>query len=189
MNTLKDVWRQFKLFIRFDSETILKITQDRYETGNAFLIVTFSLFAIYIPLLFSSNINNIFDLIFFGVLDGTFSWVFSSLVMWFALGRVFKENVDLNSIITITGYSHGLVGFVSIWFFLQNSFMNFEDRVNQVFILLLIFWIYNAVAKSLELGFFYGKEKYKTFFSHFYIYFILDVGPIKNNNINCFLIN
>jgi len=57
LNTLKDVWRQFKLFIRFDSETILKITQDRYETGNAFLIVTFSLFAIYIPLLFSSNIN------------------------------------------------------------------------------------------------------------------------------------
>ena len=179
MNTLKDVWRQFKLFIRFDSETILKITQDRYETGNAFLIVTFSLFAIYIPLLFSSNINNIFDLIFFGVLDGTFSWVFSSLVMWFALGRVFKENVDLNSIITITGYSHGLVGFVSIWFFLQNSFMNFGDRVNQVFILLLIFWIYNAVAKSLELGFFMEKRNTKLSSAIFIFILFWTSDPLK----------
>ena len=109
MNTFKDVWKQFKLFIRFDSETILKISQDRYETGNAFLVVTISLLALYAPIFLNSNLSNIFDLIFFGVLDGTFSWVFSSLVMWFALGRIFKENIDLNAVVTITGYSLSLI--------------------------------------------------------------------------------
>ena len=142
MNTFKDVWKQFKLFIRFDSETILKISQDRYETGNAFLVVTISLLALYAPIFLNSNLSNIFDLIFFGVLDGTFSWVFSSLVMWFALGRIFKENIDLNAVVTITGYSHGLIGFVALWYVIQSSLMNFGERINQVFILLIIFWIY-----------------------------------------------
>ena len=111
MNTFKDVWKQFKLFIRFDSYTIQKISNDRYESGNAFLIVFGSLMSIYIPVILMNGFNNFFDIIFFGILDGAFAWVFSSLVMWFMLARVFKENLDINSITTITGYAHGLVIF------------------------------------------------------------------------------
>ena len=90
-----------------------------------YLVVTISLLALYAPIFLNSNLSNIFDLIFFGVLDGTFSWVFSSLVMWFALGRIFKENIDLNAVVTITGYSHGLIGFVALWYVIQSSLMNF----------------------------------------------------------------
>ena len=179
MNTFKDVWKQFKLFIRFDSETILKISQDRYETGNAFLVVTISLLALYAPIFLNSNLSNIFDLIFFGVLDGTFSWVFSSLVMWFALGRIFKENIDLNAVVTITGYSHGLIGFVALWYVIQSSLMNFGERINQVFILLIIFWIYMTVSKSLELGFFIEKRNTRVASAIFIFILFWTSDPLK----------
>ena len=75
MNTFKDVWKQFKQFIRFDIETLQKISNDRYESGNAFLIVFASLLSLYVPLVLNSGFNNLSDIIFFGILDGAFAWV------------------------------------------------------------------------------------------------------------------
>ena len=141
MNTFKDVWKQFKLFIRFDSETILKISQDRYETGNAFLVVTISLLALYAPIFLNSNLSNIFDLIFFGVL--------------------------------------GLIGFVALWYVIQSSFMNFGERINQVFILLIIFWIYMTVSKSLESGFFIEKRNTRLASAIFIFILFWTSDPLK----------
>ena len=181
MNTFKDVWKQFKLFIRFDSEVISRISQDRYETGNALLIVTASLLLVYtpmFPLLYRSFSSHI-DYLFFGILDGTFSWLFASLVMWFALSRLFKEAIDINSVATITGYSHGLIGFVAVLFILQNLFGNFGQRVNQIFILLVIFWIYMTISKSLELGFLVDKRNSKLASAIFIFVLFWTSDPLK----------
>jgi hypothetical protein len=57
--------------------------------------------------------------------------------------------------------------------------MNFGDRVNQVFILLLIFWIYNTVAKSLELGFFMEKRNTKLSSAIFIFILFWTSDPLK----------
>ncbi len=179
MNTFKDVWKQFKLFIRFDSYTIQKISNDRYESGNAFLIVFGSLMSIYIPVILMNGFNNFFDIIFFGILDGAFAWVFSSLVMWFMLARVFKENLDINSITTITGYAHGLVIFLSSALFIKAYFGFFNSTSIQVITLGIFFWIYLTISKSLEQAFFVEKNNSKISTAVFLFILVWTSGPLK----------
>ena len=179
MSTFKDVWKQFKLFIKFDIDTIQKISNDRYESGNAFLIVFISLLSLYVPFLFISGINNLSDIVFFGILDGAFAWVFSSLGMWFMLGKVFKENLDINSVTSITGYSHGLVLFISLGLLLQ-SYISFIDlRILQILTLGIFFWMYLAITKSLENAFFIDKNNAKISGAVFLFILIWTSGPLK----------
>ncbi len=179
MSTFKDVWKQFKLFIKFDIDTIQKISNDRYESGNAFLIVFISLLSLYVPFLFISGINNLSDIVFFGILDGAFAWVFSSLGMWFMLGKVFKENLDINSVTSITGYSHGLVLFISLGLLLQ-SYISFIDlRILQILTLGIFFWMYLAITKSLENAFFIEKNNAKISGAVFLFILIWTSGPLK----------
>ena len=179
MNTFKDVWKQFKLFIRFDIDTLQKISNDRYESGNAFLIVFTSLLSLYLPVMIISGFNNLSDIIFFGILDGAFAWVFSSLAMWFMLGKVFKENLDINSVTTITGYTHGLVLFISLGIFLQSYFSIFDLRVIQIFTLGIFFWMYLAIKQSLETVFFIDKNNAKISGALFLFILIWTSGPLK----------
>ena len=179
MNTFKEVWSQFKLFIRFDSSTIQKISSDRYESGNAFLIVFVSLASIYLPVILSNGFRNFFDIIFFGILDGAFAWVFSSLAMWFMLGRVFKENLEINSVTTITGYTHGLVLFISLGIILQSYFSFFDLRVLQIFTLGIFFWMYLTITKSLENAFFIEKNNANISSAVFLFILIWTSGPLK----------
>jgi len=179
LSTFKDVWKQFKLFIKFDIDTIQKISNDRYESGNAFLIVFISLLSLYVPFLFISGINNLSDIVFFGILDGAFAWVFSSLGMWFMLGKVFKENLDINSVTSITGYSHGLVLFISLGLLLQ-SYISFIDlRILQILTLGIFFWMYLAITKSLENAFFIEKNNAKISGAVFLFILIWTSGPLK----------
>ncbi len=179
MSTFKDVWKQFKLFIKFDIDTIQKISNDRYESGNAFLIVFISLLSLYVPFFFISGINNLSDIVFFGILDGAFAWVFSSLGMWFMLGKVFKENLDINSVTSITGYTHGLVVLISLGLFLQ-SFVSFIDlRILQILTLGIFFWMYLAITKSLENAFFIEKNNAKISGAVFLFILIWTSGPLK----------
>jgi len=179
LSTFKDVWKQFKLFIKFDIDTIQKISNDRYESGNAFLIVVVSLLSLYVPFLLISGINNLSDIVFFGILDGAFAWVFSSLGMWFMLGKVFKENLDINSVTSITGYSHGLVLFISLGLLLQ-SYISFIDlRILQILTLGIFFWMYLAITKSLENAFFIEKNNAKISGAVFLFILIWTSGPLK----------
>ena len=179
MNTFKDVWKQFKLFIRFDIETFHKISNERYESGNAFLIVFLSLFSLYLPIVLSVGVSNLSDIIFFGILDGAFAWVFASLGMWFMIGKVFKENLDLNSVISITGYAHGLVVFISLGIFLQGHLSFVDLRTVQILTLVVFFWMYLAITKSLESVFFIEKNNAKISGAVFLFILIWTSGPLK----------
>ena len=133
----------------------------------------------YIPLLFRSGFNNLSDIIFFGILDGAFSWVFSSLAMWFMLGKVFKENLDINSVTTITGYTHGLVLFISLGLFLHSYVSFFDLRTIQILTLGIFFWMYLAITKSLEKAFFIEKNNAKISGAVFLFILIWTSGPLK----------
>jgi len=179
LNTFKEVWQQFKLFIRFDVDTFQKISNDRYESGNAFLIVFLSLFSLYVPVILTVGMNNLSDIVFFGILDGAFAWVFASLGMWFMISKVFKETLDINSIITITGYTHGLVSFISLGVLTQ-VYLSFVDlRAIQILTLGIFFWMYLAITKSLESAFFIEKNNAKISSAVFLFIIIWTSGPLK----------
>ena len=91
MNSLKNIWSQFKKFIRFDQSTFIEISNDRYESGNALIVVLLSLLSIYIPLVINASVVNIADIIFYGVVDGIFAWLFANLAIWFLLSRAFNQ--------------------------------------------------------------------------------------------------
>ena len=179
MNTLKEVWQQFKLFIRFDIDTFQKISNDRYESGNAFFIVFLSLFSLYVPIILTVGMNNLSDIVFFGILDGAFAWIFASLGMWFMISKIFKETLDLNSIISITGYTHGLVSFISLGVFIQVYFSFIDLRAIQILTLGIFFWMYLAITKSLESAFFIEKNNAKISGTVFLFILIWTSGPLK----------
>ena len=179
MNTLKEVWKQFKLFIKFDIDTLQKISNDRYESGNAFFIVFLSLFSLYVPVILTVGLNNLSDIVFFGILDGAFAWVFASLGMWFMISKIFKETLDLNSIISITGYTHGLVSFISLGVFIQLYFSFIDLRAIQILTLGVFFWMYLAITKSLESAFFIEKNNAKISSAVFLFIIIWTSGPLK----------
>ena len=109
MNSIKNIWSQFKRFVRFDQSTFIQISNDRYETGNALMVVLFSLLFIYIPLVINASVVNVADIIFYGVVDGIFAWLFANLAIWFLLSRAFNQQIEIPSLLVFTGYTHGLV--------------------------------------------------------------------------------
>ena len=114
MNSLKDIWSQFQKFIRLDKSLYVKISYDRYESGNALIIVILSLLAIYIPLVISSSTSNFADIVFYGIVDGIFAWLFANLGIWFLLTRAFNQQIELPTLLIFTGYTHGLIGFIGL---------------------------------------------------------------------------
>ena len=155
MNSIKNIWSQFKRFVRFDQSTFIQISNDRYETGNALMVVLFSLLFIYIPLFinFSAvNISNIiFDGIFSWLIDGIFSWLIANLAIWFLLSRAFNQQIETNSLLVFTGYTHGLVGF---WCsLLINSLITIPAIFLQITTISIFAWMYFVLSKSLRSAF------------------------------------
>ena len=79
------------------------------------------------------------DIVFYGILDGAFAWIIASLGMWFILSRVFKENLDVNSVSTMTGYAHGIVAGISLVILLQN-YLNLSARIIEIALLGIFLW-------------------------------------------------
>ena len=178
MSTFSDVWKKFQAFLRFNPSLIQNIINDRYESGNAFLIVVSSLTSIYLALFATTRFSNFIDIVFYGILDGAFAWIISSLGMWFILSRVFKENPDINAISTVTGYAHGIVGSISVIILFQN-YINLSARIIEVSILGIFLWIFYTVAKTVEIGFFIDKRSSRIASSVFIIILIWTSGPLK----------
>ena len=99
--------------------------------------------------------------------------------MWFMLGKVFKENLDINSVTSITGYTHGLVVFISLGLFLQSNVSFFDLRTLQILTLGIFFWMYLVITKSLENAFFVDKNNAKISGAVFLFILIWTSGPLK----------
>ncbi len=178
MSTFSDVWRKFQAFLRFNPSLIQNIINDRYESGNAFLIVITSLTSIYGALFVTTRFSNFLDVVFYGILDGAFAWIISSLGMWFILSRVFKENLDINSVSTLTGYAHGIVASISLIIFFQN-YLNLSARIIEISILGIFLWLFYTISKTLEIGFFIEKRSSRIASSVFIIILIWTSGPLR----------
>ena len=152
MNSLKNIWSQFKKFIRFDKSTFIQISNDRYESGNALIVVLLSLLSIYTPLVFNASVVNIADMIFYGVVDGIFAWLFANLAIWFLLSRAFNQQIEIPFLLVFTGYAHGLVGFIGIAV-LVNSFVTVPAIFLQIITISIFAWMYFVLSKSLRSAF------------------------------------
>ena len=178
MSTFSDVWKKFQAFLRFNPSLIQNIINDRYESGNAFLIVVSSLTSIYLALFVTTRFSNFIDIVFYGILDGAFAWIISSLGMWFILSRVFKESLDINAISTVTGYAHGIVASISVIILFQN-YINFGTRLIEISILGIFLWLFYTVSRTLEIGFLIDKRTSRIASSVFIIILIWTSGPLK----------
>jgi len=178
LSTFRDVWKKFQAFLKFNPSLIQNIVNDRYESGNAFLIVITSLTSIYTPLFITTRFSNFFDIVFYGILDGAFAWIISSLGMWFILSRVFRENLDINSVSTMTGYAHGIVAGISFVILLQ-SYLNLSARIIEILILSIFLWLFYTISRSLEIGFFVEKRNSRIAASVFIVILIWTSGPLK----------
>ena len=152
MNSLKNIWLQFKKFIRFDQSTFIEISNDRYESGNALIVVLLSLLSIYIPLVINASVVNIADIIFYGVVDGIFAWLFANLAIWFLLSRAFNQQIEIPSLLVFTGYTHGLVGFIGV-VVLINSLITIPAIFLQITTISIFAWMYFVLSKSLRSAF------------------------------------
>ena len=152
MNSLKNIWSQFKRFIRFDQSTFIQISNDRYESGNALIVVLLSLLFVYIPLVINAPVVNFADIIFYGVVDGIFAWLFANLAIWFLLSRAFNQQIEIPFLLVFTGYTHGLVGFIGIAV-LVNSFVTVPAIFLQIITISIFAWMYFVLSKSLRSAF------------------------------------
>ena len=152
MNSLKNIWSQFKKFIRFDQSTFVQISDDSYESGNALIIVVLSLLSICIPLVINGPIIDRADSIFFGVVDGIFAWPFANLATWFLLSRAFNQQIQIPSLLVFTGYTHGLLGFIGITI-LIDYLINIPAILFQITTISIFAWMYFVLSKSLRAAF------------------------------------
>ena len=156
MSSIKNIWSQFKRFVRFDQSTFIQISNDRYETGNALLVVLFSLLSIYIPFFINFSAVNVSDIIFNEIfswlIDGIFSWLIANFVIWFLLSRAFNQQIETNYLLVFTGYTHGLVGFLGI-VLLIDSLNTIPAIFLQITTLTIFAWMYFVLSKSLRSAF------------------------------------
>jgi hypothetical protein len=178
LSTFSDVWKKFQAFLRFDASVIQNIINDRYESGNAFLIVIASLISIYTASFATTRFSNFFDVVFYGILDGAFAWIIASLGMWFVLSKAFKENLDMNAISTMTGYAHGIVAGISIIILFQN-YLNISARIVEIANLSILLWLFYTISRALEIGFFIEKRSSRISASVFIIILVWTSGPLK----------
>ena len=88
----------------------ISFSNDRYESGNSLIVVLLSLLSIYIPFIINSSSVNIGDVVFYGLVDGVFAWLFATLASWFLLTRAFNTIIEITNILIFTGYTHGILG-------------------------------------------------------------------------------
>ena len=152
MNSLKDIWSQFQKFIRLDKSLYIKISDDRYESGNALIIVVLSLLSIYIPLVITSPTTNFVDIVFYGIVDGIFAWLFANLGVWFLLTRAFNQQIELSTLLIFTGYTHGLIGFIGL-IVIGNKYFSITSNILQLSVLVIFGWMYFVLSNSLKTAF------------------------------------
>ena len=148
MNSLKNIWNQFIQFTRFNQSIYVKIVNDRYESANALIVVVFSLLAIYVPFILNVSTANLGDVVFYGIVDGTFAWLFSTLATWFLLSRAFNTIVEVSNILVLTGYTHGVLGGFGL-LVLVNIYLDISSLVLQIGTLSILVWMYFLLSKSL----------------------------------------
>ncbi len=158
MNSIKNIWLQFQKFIRFDNSLFLKISNDRYESANALIIVVFSILIIYIPIIIQSQNLNVSDIVFYGIVDGIFAWLFANLAMWFLLSRAFNTNIEISNLMIFTGYSHGVLGFFGA-IVVVNRFVDLSSNTIQVLSLVIFVWVYFLISKSMRYVFNLDKRE------------------------------
>lgn len=151
MNSLKNIWSQFIKFIKFDKNLITQISNDRYETANALIIVVLSILVIYLPIIITNFSSNLLDVVFYGIVDGIFAWLLSNLAIWFLLTRAFNTFTEVSNLMIFTGYSHGLVGLFGVLYFV-NSQITITPTYLQVSSLIIFIWIYFVLSKSLAIS-------------------------------------
>ncbi len=151
MNSLKNIWSQFIKFIKFDKNLITQISNDRYETANALIIVVLSILVIYLPIIITNFSSNLLDVVFYGIVDGIFAWLLSNLAIWFLLTRAFNTFTEVSNLMIFTGYSHGLVGLFGVLYF-ANSQITITPTYLQVSSLIIFIWIYFVLSKSLTIS-------------------------------------
>ena len=152
MNSLKDIWSQFQKFIRLNQDVFIKISNDRYESGNALIIVLASLISIYAPFILNHSSVNISDVVFYGLVDGVFAWLFASLASWFLLTRAFNTVIEITNLLIFTGYTHGILGVFGIVIF-ANNYISISQNILQLLTLLIFGWMYFVLTKSLATAF------------------------------------
>lgn len=148
MNSLKNIWNQFIQFTRFNQSIYVKIVNDRYESANALIVVVVSLLAIYVPFILNVSTANLGDVVFYGIVDGTFAWLFSTLATWFLLSRAFNTIVEVSNILVLTGYTHGVLGGFGL-LVLINIYLDISPLVLQIGTLSILVWMYFLLSKSL----------------------------------------
>ena len=157
MNSLKDIWSQFQKFIRLNQDVFIRFSNDRYESGNALIVVLLSLLSIYLPFIFNSSSINIGDIVFYGLVDGVFAWLFATLAAWFLITRAFNTILEITNLLVFTGYTHGILGFFGL-FILVNNYISIPQNVLQILTLIIFGWMYFVLTKALSVAFLLEKR-------------------------------
>ena len=157
MNSLKDIWSQFQKFIRLNQNVFISFSNDRYESGNSLIVVLLSLLSIYIPFIINSSSVNIVDVVFYGIVDGVFAWLFATLSSWFLLTRAFNTMIEITNLLIFTGYTHGILSIFGIIIFV-NNYVSIPQNIFQLLTLLIFGWMYFVLTKALALAFLLDKR-------------------------------
>ena len=119
----------------------ISFSNDRYESGNSLIVVLLSLLCIYIPFIINSSSVNISDVVFYGLVDGVFAWLFATLASWFLLTRAFNTMIEITNLLIFTGYTHGILGIFGIIIFV-NNYVSIPQNIFQLLTLLIFGWMY-----------------------------------------------
>tara|TARA_B100000900_G_scaffold212441_1_gene180066 strand:- start:628 stop:1047 length:420 start_codon:yes stop_codon:yes gene_type:complete len=115
------------------------------------------LLAIYIPLVISSSTSNFADIVFYGIVDGIFAWLFANLGIWFLLTRAFNQQIELPTLLIFTGYTHGLIGFIGL-LVIANSYISIMSNILQVSVIVIFGWMYFVLSNSLKAAFLFENR-------------------------------
>ena len=157
MNSLKNIWSQFQKFIRLNQDVFIRFSDDRYESGNALIVVLVSLLSIYLPFIFNSTSANISDIVFYGLVEGIFAWLFATLDAWFLITRAFNTILEITNLLVFTGYTHGILGFFGL-FILINNYISVPQNVFQILTLVIFGWMYFVLTQALSAAFLLEKR-------------------------------
>ena len=157
MNSLKDIWSQFQKFIRLNQDVFIRFSNDRYESGNSLIVVLASLLSIYIPFILNASSTNTSDIVFYGLVDGIFAWLFATLASWFLLTRAFNTIIEITNLLIFTGYTHGILGIFGIIIFV-NNYISIPQNIFQLLTLLIFGWMYFVLTKALATAFLLDKR-------------------------------
>lgn len=154
---LQEILQNSKKILRLDNATLSKITSDAHETANSLIVVTLWSSSV---LFFSFKLST-GDLIY-PVVDHIFAWIMATFGSWYILSRGYKEIIQMQSLLALTGYAQ--VVFFSIILFgrVQSCFFpliycSSTTRIS-LWMLAIIFWIYLIIEKGIRVGFYIDKK-------------------------------